>query len=198
MSTHKGFDRVEVKDADKGLVTAIFSRFNVIDSDRDVTLPHAFTDGAQVRISAYGHTSWEGALPIGIGTIRTTSTEALMDGRFFLDTQGGRDTFTVVKELGPLGEWSYGYDVEESEAGTFQGQQVRFLKKLKVHEVSPVLVGAGVATHTLSAKAADPVRREYERFKQLDHALDAVDLQREFLRFVAFTAGIQLDDPDGT
>ncbi|WP_206700431.1 hypothetical protein, partial [Actinomadura sp. RB99] len=78
--------RVEVKDADKGEVTAVFSTFDVVDSDRDVTKAGAFEDGAEVVISAYGHTSWSGLLPVGKGVIRTTKTEALLEGSFFLDT----------------------------------------------------------------------------------------------------------------
>lgn len=151
---HKCLHSIEIKSADKGLVSAVFSTANVIDSDGDVTLPGAFTDGAEVVVSGYQHTSWSGALPVGKGTIRTTPTEAILDAQFFMDTAAGRDTFAVVKALGPAQQWSYGYDVLNSDQGTFQGRDVRFLKQLKVHEVSPVLVGAGVNTRTLSAKAA--------------------------------------------
>jgi hypothetical protein len=146
--------RVEIKDAAKGEVTAIFSTFDVIDSDRDVTKAGAFSDGAEVPISAYGHQSWLGALPVGKGVIRTTKTEAILEGQFFMDTAAGRDTFLVVKELGALGQWSYGYDPVKFSYGEHDGQRVRFLEALKVHEVSPVLLGAGVGTRTLGAKGA--------------------------------------------
>ncbi|WP_327047281.1 HK97 family phage prohead protease [Microbispora sp. NBC_01189] len=150
----KGLCRVEVKDEDKGLVTAVFSTFNVKDSDRDVTRPGAFEDGAEMPISSYGHTSWSGALPVGKATIRTTATEALAECEFFLDTAHGADTFKTVKRLGSLGQWSYGYDPVEYSFGEWEGERVRFLDKLKVHEVSPVLLGAGVNTRTLTAKGA--------------------------------------------
>lgn len=146
--------QVEIKDAAKGEVEALFSTYNVIDKDGDVTLPGAFTDGAPTKISAYGHTSWSGILPVGKGTIHDTGNGAVLKGQFFLDTTAGKDTFTTVKELGHLQEWSYGYDVLEYSYGEFEGKQVRFLKSLKVHEVSPVLIGAGVGTMTMSAKSA--------------------------------------------
>jgi Caudovirus prohead serine protease len=149
----KQLSRVEVKAADKGQVSAVFATFNVVDKDGDVTLPGAFTDGAEVLISAYQHTSWGGALPVGKGQIRTTATEAILEGQFFMDTVAGRDTFNVVKELAGRQEWSYGYDVMEGDYGTFEGRDVQFLKALKVHEVSPVLVGAGVNTRTLEVKS---------------------------------------------
>lgn len=177
----KSLTRVEIKDADKGEVVAVFATLDVIDSDRDVTVKGAFETGAPVRISAYGHKSWEGLLPVGKGTIREIGQEAVMEGRFFLDTVAGRDTFTVVKELGDLQEWSYGYDVEDSEPGEVNGQNVRILKKLKVHEVSPVLLGAGVGTRTVSAKS-------FPKFEQHEEAVLAAvrGLHPRFDEVIAF------------
>lgn len=149
----KAVSRVEIKDADKGEVVAVFATLNVIDKDGDITLPGAFENGAKTRISAYQHQSWLGALPVGKGVIRETKNEAVMEGRFFMDTAHGADTFTTVKEMGDLQEWSYGYDSLEFSFGEEDGQQVRFLKKQLVHEVSPVLLGAGVGTRTLTAKS---------------------------------------------
>ncbi|WP_433415044.1 HK97 family phage prohead protease [Microtetraspora malaysiensis] len=146
--------RVEIKDADRGEITAIFSTLGVKDSDGDVTLPGAFEDGAEMPISAYGHTSWAGALPPGKGRIRTTKTEAILEGQFFLDTTHGADTFKTVQRLGALGQWSYGYDAIKYSYGEHKGARVRFLEGLKVHEVSPVLLGAGVGTRTIGAKNA--------------------------------------------
>lgn len=151
----KRLSRVEIKDAGRGQVSAVFSTFDVIDSDGDVTLPGAFQDGAEIPISSYGHSSWSSGVPVGKGRIRVTGKEAIVDCQFFMDTQAGKDTFIALKELGPLGQWSYGYDVLESEPGVHDGQDVRILKALQVHEASPVLVGAGVNTRTISAKAAD-------------------------------------------
>jgi HK97 family phage prohead protease len=151
---------VEVKDADKGLVQAVFSTFNVKDHDNDVTLPGAFEDGAKVRISAFGHASWMGALPVGKGVIRIDGDRAVLDGKFFMSTDHGRDTFATVKEMGDLQEWSFGFEVLETGEVTEELRQTgvwRVLKKLKVHEVSPVLVGAGIGTETLAVKAAAPI-----------------------------------------
>lgn len=150
----------EIKSESKGLVEAVFSTFNVIDSDDDVTLPGAFTDGAQAPISAYGHKSWDGVLPVGIGTIRQTRTEAILSGQFFMHVPEAAATFETVKALGSLGQWSYGYEPQEFSFGEFEGRRVRFLAKQLVHEVSPVLVGAGVGTRTMSAKSGHGRRGE--------------------------------------
>jgi HK97 family phage prohead protease len=157
--------RVEIKDADRGEVVAIFSTFNVIDHDGDVTVPGAFEDGAKTRISAYNHGSWGGELPVGVGTIKTTPTEAQLHGRFFMDIAEAAKTFQTVKAMSAEGlqEWSYGYDVLEYAFGQHDGRDVRFLQKQKVNEVSPVLLGAGIGTRTVLTKSAG--------LKFSDHAL---------------------------
>lgn len=154
----KSLTGMTVKDADQGLVTAVFATLGVKDSDGDVTNPGAFEDGAEVVISAYGHTSWDGLLPVGKGIIREAGDTAVLDGQFFMDTTAGKETFAVVKALGAQGEWSYGYLPVKYSFGDHDGERVRFLEALKVFEVSPVLLGAGVGTRTLSAKSADQVR----------------------------------------
>lgn len=146
----------EIKDETTGEFEAVFSTFGVIDKHFDVTEPGAIKDGANVVVSAYGHGTQFGDLPVGKGRIHADSSEAKIKGKFFLDTQAGADTFRVVKSLkeDDLGEWSYGYQVKDAVFGEKDGEYVRHLKDLDVYEVSPVLVGAGVNTRTLSAKGA--------------------------------------------
>lgn len=145
---------VEIKDESKGEVTAVFATLGVRDHDGDFTRDGAFTDGAPVRISAYGHKSWDGLLPVGKGVIRIKGKKAILEGQFFMNTTHGRDTFETVKELSEAGlqEWSYGFDINGYSFGEEKGQQVRYLDRVTVHEVSPVLLGAGIGTRTLSAK----------------------------------------------
>lgn len=150
---HKTMSGVTVKDATKGEVSAVFSTFNVVDKDGDLTLPDAIKDGMEVVISAYGHQSHYGALPVGKGVIRTTKTEAILDGQFFMNTTHGRDTFEVVKELGAAQEWSYSLHNVTSKTEERDGQVVNVLENIGlIKEVSPVLIGAGVNTRTLVAK----------------------------------------------
>lgn len=147
---------VEVKDADKGEVSAVFSTYNVVDKDGDVTLPGAIANGTEVVISAYGHGSWDGLLPVGKGVIRTTEKEAILHGQFFMSTAAGKETFATVKALGPLAEWSYSLQDVTAKTGEFEGQPVRFLEKIaSIKEVSPVLEGAGINTRTLDVKGTD-------------------------------------------
>jgi hypothetical protein len=150
----KTLSGVKVKDAELGTVSAVFSTFNVKDKDGDVTLPGAIKDGTRVVISAYQHGSWDGALPVGKGVIKTTDTEAILEGEFFMDTTHGADTFRTVKALAKSdqGEWSYSLRNVTAKSGEFEGEPANFLESIEVNEVSPVMVGAGVNTRTLATK----------------------------------------------
>ena len=153
----KSFAPFEFKLSETGDVTVAFSRFNVIDSDNDVTFPGSMPVGKSVPISAYGHTSWDGALPTGKGAIREAGDLGILEGSFFMETDQGRNTYHTTKAMADLQEWSYGYAVlPPSGPGTFDGKRVRELRKLDVFEVSPVLKGAGVGTTTLAIKSGAP------------------------------------------
>lgn len=164
---HKTITSVRIKDADQGLVEVVFASHlvdrsqlktapaDVIDKDGDVTLKGAFTAGQPVVISAYGHGSWEGKLPLGKGTIREDGDLAVMDGQFFMETTHGRDAFLTVKALSEAGlqEWSYSLHEVKASRATVAGRSVRVLEQVGlVKEVSPVLMGAGVETRTLAVK----------------------------------------------
>lgn len=152
--------RVTVKDASQGLVEAVFSRFDVLDHDGDVTLKGAFTEGAPCVISSWNHGSHGGNLPVGKGTIHENGDVAVMRGKFLMSTPHGRDTFETVKFLSEDGdnlqEWSYSLQDVQAKRGTFNGAPANIISKVGlVKEVSPVLLGAGIDTGTLSTKGRD-------------------------------------------
>lgn len=148
----------DVTTSPTGRLVAAFATLNVIDSDADVTLPGAFPTG-DVVLSQWGHASWQpGFLPIGRGRIAEEGNRAIFRGQFFMGMAAGRETFEALKGLRELAEFSYGFQIAESDRGTFQGQMVRFLRKLVVSEVSPVLRGAGVATGVVEMSSIDPAQ----------------------------------------
>jgi hypothetical protein len=152
----KAFTPFEFKLSETGDVLVAFSRFNVIDSDGDVTFVGSMPLGKAIPMSAYGHTSWDGALPTGKGTIGEKGDLGIFDGSFFMETDQGRNAYHTTKAMADLQEWSYGYNVIDGGPGTFDGKRVRELRKLDVFEVSPVLKGAGVGTGTLAIKSGRP------------------------------------------
>lgn len=155
---------IEFKGPREGSFTATFSTFNVVDHDGDVTLPGAFKDGQAVIIGAWGHKTQD--LPSGRGIIRTNAVEATVEGQFFMDTAPGRETYNTVKGLGPLGEWSYVFEITKATFGEFEGRRVRFLHELKVYSVDPVLAGAGINTRTTAIKASGGWRVDLERYRE--------------------------------
>lgn len=160
----------------EGDFEAIFARLGVIDLDRDVTFASAFTLGQPVIIESWNHGS---DLPVGEGAIYVDEDEggdvAKVRGRFFLSSQAGRDHYTVVKEMGPLTQWSYTFWIRKSRPGTFQGVPVRFLEDLDVSGVSPVTRAAGLGTGTTFLKAG---RRGHGR-DPLDGHLADVELRMQ-------------------
>lgn len=148
----------DVSTTPAGAVTIAFSTLNEIDSDMDVTVPGAFAP-SEVVLSQWGHATWQpGFLPIGRGRIKEEGNRAIFRGQMFLKMQAASETFEALRGLGPLAEFSYGYNVAEADRGSFQGQYVRFLRKLIVHEVSPVLKGAGVRTGLVEMSSLDPMQ----------------------------------------
>jgi HK97 family phage prohead protease len=142
---------LELKADEPGALRAVFSTFDVRDKDRDVTLKGAFEDGAPVRLLP-AH-DWA-HYAIGRGVITTDARQAVFNGHFNLNTTAGRDWYESIKDVADLQEFSYGFDVLDWSAGEFDGEPVRFLRKIRVHEVSPVTLGAGEATRVLSIKSA--------------------------------------------
>jgi len=149
--TYRGKIEIKADEEKQGEFSAVFATLNVIDYDDDVTLAGAF--GTQrVLIEPWNHNYQ--APPVGKGMITEKGDQAMVDGKFFLDTDAGREHYVVVKNLEDMQEWSYTFRVTDSDEGVFEGMPVRFLRGLEVIGVSPVTEGAGIDTHTVTIKGA--------------------------------------------
>ena len=146
-------------EGEEGKVKAVFSVFNDVDSDGDVVLPTSIKSGFDPNNEevpmVWAH-QWD--KPIGRGKIVKDGEKAVFDGEFFMDTDSGSEAYKLVKNMGNLQQWSFGFRVDDSEYGKFKKadqddeQEVRYLKSLSVYEVSPVLVGANQDTFTMAIK----------------------------------------------
>lgn len=159
----KAVQSFRLKDAATGEIEVVFATLNVVDLDGDVLTKEAFTDGAPVIISAYGHRSHIGDLPIGKGKLVITDDEAKAEAHLFLDTTHGRDAFLTIKALEDLQEWSFALRDVEAHSEKRGTQSVNVITKVSVPEVSPVLEGAGINTRTLVAKAWKQSASQLER-----------------------------------
>lgn len=148
------FEWKSADDAPEGSFVATFATLNVIDHHGDVTLPGAFADGKTVAIGGYQHDM--SALPVGRATLRSDANRAWVEGAFNLNTTTGRDTYETLKALQDVLEWSYIFTAPEWSMGEFETDKgavnVRYLKKIDVWSVDPVLKGAGIGTGTDSIK----------------------------------------------
>ena len=160
METERKSITLELKAEEEGAFTARIATLDVIDHDGDIIRPGAFPKAKELPVSAYQHTSWNGALPVGKAVIRESGADVLADGLFNLKTSGGRDTYEAVKFAGS--EWSFGFKVTasgsekelEAYAKEHDGARpYRIITKVEPYEISPVLLGAGIGTATLGIKA---------------------------------------------
>ncbi len=169
MSEIKNID-LEFKAEEEGKVSAVFSVFNTLDSDGDVVVEDAiksgFKSGSVPMVWAH---KWD--MPIGKGSIKQDKDKATFEGEFFMDTESGKEAYNLVKAMGDLQQWSFGYRVNDSERGKFKSGDkdvdARYLKDLSVYEVSPVLVGANQETYTMAIKSNTELLEEMAREKSL-------------------------------
>lgn len=155
----KGFGALAVADEAKGEVTAVVATLGVVDRDGDVLLPGSFPAESKVKLSEYGHdTVIKGLSPVGKGIVVVEGDRALFKGHFFMETTRGRDAFHTVKAMGADSEWSFGFPKQVKTAPMTKDWQAkgarRLISGILPLEASPVLVGAGRNTQTLSAKEA--------------------------------------------
>ena len=140
----------------EGKVEAVFSVFNNVDSDGDVVLPNSLKSfkGLEGEVPMVWSHKWEN--PIGKGRIVQDNDKATFKGEFIMSSESGKEAYEIVKAMGDLQQWSFGFQVDDAEQGTFQkdgqSEDVRYIKSATVFEVSPVLVGANQSTYTVAVK----------------------------------------------
>lgn len=166
----------------KGEVTAVIATLNVKDHDGDVTVKDAF--GKQDVLIVPTH-DWN-SVPLGRATISEDGADVIANMRFNLDIDDGRKWYSAIKfdfDAGdPKQEYSYGYEIKEADKGEFKGERVRFLKKIKVKEVSPVLMGAGIDTGTVAVK-------NKKAWAQIAGSWEGIQMA------LRSAAGVELNDP---
>src|SRR5210317_435779 len=165
---------IELKeDGDTRYIEAVFSLFETIDSDNDVTKANALRSGyTGNKVPLVWNHDWSKV--IGRGIIETDNQKAVFKG-YFLNTEAGKEAYNTVKAMQDMQQFSYGFQVLKSSKGTHidsKGEEVpvRVLEDVKVWEVSPVLVGAQQNSFVQALKSGlqtfDDVDTEFEEVKQ--------------------------------
>jgi prohead serine protease len=141
---------LDFKDAPDGHAIAGIVHFDAVDLDGDVVLKSAWPTGETLPIQpSHDWTSYA----IGEGKTGVKGDWGTVELDFFTETTAGRDWYLSAKRRGDRQQWSFGYQVLEAEPGVKDGVPVQFLKKLKLLEASPVMLGAQPASHTMAIKA---------------------------------------------
>jgi len=160
----------------KGIVTAIFSVFGIIDEGNDVVHAGAFAKtfverGGKIRVLDLHRVdtiSRAIGKPLSLREIpRSELPKAILDEypdatggaeavvQFLMDTPEGKGAFVRIKEE-VIDEWSFAYDALDYDFTTVErgGQDItiRNLRTIKLYEISPVIWGMNPATVTTSAK----------------------------------------------
>jgi len=167
---------IELKeDGDTRYIEAVFSLFDTIDSDNDVTKANSLRSGyTGNKVPLVWNHDWSKV--IGRGIIETDNQKAVFKG-YFLNTEAGKEAYETVKAMQDMQQFSYGFQVMKSTKGTHidsKGEEVpvRVLEDVKVWEVSPVLVGAQQNSFVQALKSGlqtfDDVDTEFEEVKQED------------------------------
>jgi len=164
---------IELKeDGDKRYIEAVFSLFDTIDSDNDVTKANALRSGyTGNKVPLVWNHDWSKV--IGRCIIETDNQKAVFKG-YFLNTEAGKEAYNTVKEMQDMQQFSYGFQVMKSSKGTHidsKGEEVpvRVLEDVKVWEVSPVLVGAQQNSFVQALKSGlEPVDEEIKAEMQIE------------------------------
>lgn len=147
----------------KGEISVVFATMGVWDKDGDMAMPGFYGEQDIVMVPCHDWSS----VPLGKGRTREDGDRAVADIQLNLELQAAKDWLSAIKfdmKVGkPRMEYSYGFKVLDGGAaqGESLGRRGRILQPRedgtpgsKIWEVSPVLVGAGERTGTISAKAA--------------------------------------------
>lgn len=164
---------VEVIDDQKGIVEAFVSVTGVKDNVDDIIEPGAYEKTLQERTpkGVWSH-AWEHpvsktldikellpgdpSLPkqLADGTPWPTAAGALwVKTQFNLDSDRGREAYSMVKFFDDDGSWSIGYRVPKNGSTKDAKTGVRRIKELNLYEYSPVLHGAAPLAKTRSVKS---------------------------------------------
>ena len=170
---------IELKeDGDTRYIEAVFSLFETIDSDNDVTKANALRSGySGNKVPLVWNHDWSKV--IGRGIIETDNQKAVFKG-YFLNTEAGKEAYETVKAMQDMQQFSYGFQVMQSEKGTHidsKGEEVpvRVLQDVKVWEVSPVLVGAQQNSFVQALKSGlEPYDDPEEKIDEVDTEFEEV------------------------
>lgn len=144
-------------EAGKGLVR--IATLSAVDHDDDTYEPGAFTwkDGGHQWCSILP-AHHRGKVPLGKARVYEEGDAALAETFFNLDIPEAKSWHSAIMfdlaQGKSVQEYSYGFDMLDFDYQARGNDRIRVIKRVDVHEISPVLKGAGIGTGTISMKGA--------------------------------------------
>lgn len=151
---------VKIAESADGTFSGYGSVFDVVDSYQDAVVRGAFSESISNRMPAllWQHNS---DFPIGIFTdVREDSLGLYVKGQLNLEVQKGREAYSLLKQ-GAISGLSIGFRTIEEESEN----DIRYLKKIDLWEVSLVTFPANQSATVTSVKNAEDIKteRDFER-----------------------------------
>jgi len=142
---------VEFKAGDKGIYEGYFSIFGNQDDGGDVMMAGAFAKtiaerAARIKVF-FGH-DWSKLIGPPPEVLQEDSKGLYAKGRLTLGSFWGNEAWQLMKD-GALKEGSIGYETVMSD---WDQRGVRFLKEVKLYEISPVPLGMNPLTEVQAVK----------------------------------------------
>lgn len=136
---------------EQGQFSGLASVYGNVDLGGDVVVPGAFQKtladrGGEVPI-LFAHDTRQ---PVGLGKLKDTASGLLIEGQLILDVPKAREAYSLLKAR-VLKGLSIGYDTVKSDIK----EGVRYLRELKLFEISLVTVPMNEQALVTSVKAED-------------------------------------------
>ncbi|RJQ67332.1 MAG: HK97 family phage prohead protease [Desulfobacteraceae bacterium] len=154
---------------DKGVIEAYVSIFDNVDLGGDKIIKGAFADSLKKKfpVGCWMH-NWDEPIAKTLEA-REDKRGLYIKGKLILGVQKGKEAYELLKE-GVIDEFSIGYRVLEDE---WEEDGTRLLKKLRLYEWSPVLVGMNPDTELLNVKeenqkAKQPAKKQEQKINYID------------------------------
>lgn len=134
---------------DKGIIEAYVSIFDNVDLGGDKIIKGAFAESLKTKLpkGVWMH-KWEEPIAKTLEA-REDDNGLYIKGKLVLGVQRAKEAYELLKE-GVVDEFSIGYRVLDDE---WDENGNRILKKLRIYEWSPVLVGMNPETELISVKS---------------------------------------------
>jgi HK97 family phage prohead protease len=168
---HAAFDIVEFKadtSGPRGLFAALVSVFGNVDRNGDRVLPGAFTKSVErwrasgrpiPVIWSHEHRDPEAYIgEVDPADVKETDRGLVVAGRLDIETSETAAQVFDLLQRGRVKDWSFAYEVTDSDLVREDSQMVRNVREVELFEVGPTLVGANAATATLSVASAQETK----------------------------------------